>query len=192
MRPLLTLNVLSVLILIGCEQPQSRPTGTSAGEPTEPAKPPAIVSPWKVSTSTNELNGVKSITATNGFGEEAIIVRLIGKKLECYVTTGTFLETIDNLDSRRTLVKYKFDNGGIVQQSWIISDDNTALFYPGNPMAFIKNMRKAKRFVIEYSPAHLVPQTASFDVSLFPSEIPDQPEAHKPAKAEDPTPQAHR
>jgi hypothetical protein len=91
--------------------------------------------------------------------------------LDCYLNTGSFLETVDNMHSRRSLVKYKFDDGVIVRQEWVISDDNTALFYPGSPTAFLQKMRRAKRFLIEYSPADAVPQTASFDVSEFPAEF---------------------
>jgi len=46
----------------------------------------------------------------------------VGKKLDCYVNIDDFLETVDNMSSRRSLVGYKFDDGSIVRQEWVISD----------------------------------------------------------------------
>lgn len=124
------------------------------------------------------------VTATDGYGKQGMIVRLTGKKLECYVATDEFLETVDNINSRRSLVKYKFDDGPVVQQEWTLSDDNTALFYPGNPTAFIQKLRNARRFVIEYKPSDTIPQTISLDVSLFPPGIvADPPSSSRGAKA---------
>jgi hypothetical protein len=157
------------------------PSGNGSGAPSATVTPPldlnagqartASSSPWHVSTTSNELTGEVNVTAIDGFGDRSIVIRQRGKRLDCYVTTGKFLETVDNMDSRRSLVKYKFDDGPIVRQSWTISDNNTALFFPGNPTAFLQRMRSAKRFVIEYSPADVISETASFDVSSFPPEF---------------------
>jgi hypothetical protein len=49
-----------------------------------------------------------------------------------------------------------------------MSANNTALFYPGNPMAFLSKMQKAKRLAIEFKPADKVAQTVTLDVSHFP------------------------
>lgn len=127
--------------------------------------------PWQVSTSHNELSGEIEMTAVNGFGDHALVVRQRGKKLECYVSTGDFLLTVDNIETRRSPVKYKFDEEPIIQEAWTISADNTALFYPGNPRAFLRKMAKAKRLIIEYSPSDKVPQTESFDLSPLPREL---------------------
>ena len=146
-------------------------TAKTDAVPTKLPEPPT--SPWQVSMSHNELTGEIQLTAINGIRDHAIIVRKRGKKLDCYVTTGEFLETVDNMHSRRSMIKYKYDDGPIVSQAWIISDDNTALFYPANPKPFLQKMRNAKRFVIEYSPSEKVPQTESFDLSPFPLELAD-------------------
>jgi hypothetical protein len=160
----------------GSEPPSSNDSGVPAAIPTAPSdqsvqQARTASSPWRVSSSTNALTGEVNITAINGYGDQSIVVRLRGSKLDCYVTTGKFLETADNMDSRRSLVKYRFDDGPIVRQSWTISDDNTALFFPGNATTFLRQMHSAKRFVIEYSPADVIPETASFDVTSFPSEF---------------------
>jgi hypothetical protein len=129
-------------------------------------------SPWNVSTDRNELTGETTVTAVVSHSRDGgFIVRQRGKQLDCYVTTGEFLETVENMHSRLSGVGYKFDEGPIVRESWIISDDNVALFIPGNPTSYLKRMRKAKRFVIEYHSTDKIPQTMSFDVSSFPSEI---------------------
>ncbi len=133
--------------------------------------PPAIPSPWSVSSSKNELTGEIQVTAINGFRDHAIVVRKRGKKLDCYVTTGEFLETVENMDSRRSTVRYKFDDGAIVRQEWVISDNNNSLFYPADPRNFLFKMSIAKRFVFEYRPSDKVPQTQSFEVSPFPPEL---------------------
>jgi hypothetical protein len=177
MRQILSIIFLGTVLLAstacdGGRQPKeesSSPAASpdNAGTKTEDTK----ASPWRISSTHNDLTGQLEITAVNGWGSEAIIIRQRGKTLDCYVTTGEFLETTDNMHTRRSLVKYKFDDGSIVRQTWILSDDNTALFYPGKPNSFLQKMRGAKRFVIEYSPSDKIPQTASFDVSSFPAEL---------------------
>ena len=122
-----------------------------------------------MSGETNPVTGGVTTTAWLKYhGRQNIYIRQRGKKLELYVDTDEFLETVDNMHSRRSPVQYKFDNGKVVRQSCIISDDNAALFYPGNPEAFIAQMRNAKNLAIEYHPADKVPQTISFDVTGFP------------------------
>lgn len=168
--PIATL-VLPVLLHIGCgSNPSTYRATEEASSSTKPA-PQTPISPWRVDTSKNELSGEPTITAINGYGDESMVIRRRGRKLDCYVTTGEFLETLDNMNNRIAPVKYKFDDGPIVRQGWTLSDDNTALFYPGNPKTFLQKMRRANRFVIEYSPSQKVPQTESFDVSPFPAEF---------------------
>ena len=148
--------------------PMGSPT-VAAPTPALPAEAPP--SAWRVSRSRNDLTGDVEITAVAASLTESLIVRQRGKQLDCYVSTGEFLETVTNMDSRGTSVRYRFDDAPIVKQTWTISDSNTGLFYPGNPTAFLRKMRKAKRFVIEYAPADKIPQTASFDVSGFPPDF---------------------
>lgn len=173
MRPSFGAIIAPALLLLGCNQ--SQPESTSVVTPTEaPAKPaPAPVSPWGVSTSRNELTGEVKITAeTDTSGKEGLIVRLVGKKLDCYLTTDDFLETVENLHTHLSLVKYRLDDGNIVRQEWVISNDNTGLFVPSSSVrAFVQKLSKAKRLVIEYEPADVLPKTALFHVSSFPSEM---------------------
>ncbi len=166
------LVTMLALLVEGCTQSQSAPVSVSAAPPPEPFENPVPRSKWTIIKSRSDLTGETRVTAINDASRDvSLILRLRGRKFDCYIRTGEFLETVENMHSRSSVVKYKFDEGGIVRQAWTISDDNTALFYPGNTTAFIQKLRKAKRFVIEYSPADVIPKTASFDVSLFPSEI---------------------
>lgn len=147
----------------------SSPSSASPEQKPVTAETPTPPSPWRVSRSWNEVTGEETITAITGWGEQTLVIRQIGKKLECYLTTGQFLETVDNMHSNLSVVKYKFDDGPIVRQAWHMSSDYDALFYPGDPSAFLKKMRKAKQFAIEYAPADVVPQTVSLDISQFPA-----------------------
>jgi hypothetical protein len=76
------------------------------------------------STAHNDLTGQITFTAISPaiHGDARLIVRLVGKKLDCYVNIDDFLDTVDNMSSRRSLVGYKFDDGSIVRQEWVISD----------------------------------------------------------------------
>lgn len=103
-------------------------------------------------------------------GRQALVIRQTGKKLECFVTAGHFLETAENVHSHLSAVVYKFDDGPVVRQAWRMSADYEALFYPGNPLDFLNKIHDAKRFAVQYKPADEVAQTLSFDVSQFPSE----------------------
>jgi len=171
MRPPLIPAIALLSILSACDQSSSPPSPVSEPVVTAPAKPPTPTSPWTFSRSKNQLSGEETVTAVDGYGDVGIVVRRVGKKLELYVKTGKFLETVENLHTGRSPVKYKFDDGAIVRQEWDLSENNNSLFYPGNPMAFIQKLRKAKRFVIEYQPSETIPETLSLDVSLFPHEM---------------------
>jgi hypothetical protein len=162
-----------MLAFTACNSGQTVFTGSPETKP----EPKAIVeqttppSPWYVHKSTNEISEEVTVTASNGNGKERLVIRRIGKKLEVYVKTGKFLETIEAMHSGGSVVRYKFDSGAVVRQTWSMSSDNEGLFYPGNPSTFLRRMSQAKRLVIEYEPADTVPETASFDITQFPVEF---------------------
>ena len=147
----------------------SSSTSAEAATPTaqspQPAPPP---SSWDVSSSNNDVTGAVTTLAVDGFRDNAIVVRKRGHHLELYVETPDFLETTDNIESRNSKVAYKFDNGPVVRQYWTISDDNTALFYPGNPARFLKKLAHARSFAFQYEPSEKVPKSETFDVAGFP------------------------
>ena len=159
-------------VTLDCSPTRRASVPSAEVAPAAPAPEPlTTASSWQFSDNKNELTGEDEMTAVTGVGEVNLVVRRRGKKIDCYMTTNTFLETVENMDDRLSVVKYKFDDGPIVGQSWIISSNNTGLFVPGSVMPFVRKLRAAKRFVIEYQPAHTIPQTISFDVSGFPADF---------------------
>ena len=150
------------------EPPSAKQVEPAAPRESEPYAP----NPWSISTEHDELDGAVTIIAVNALdGDRAIVVRATAKNLVCYIATGSLLETVENMHSRRSIVKYRFDDQPIVSQEWTLSDDNTALVVPGNPRALLKSMSVAKKFLIQYSPADITDRSATFDVTQFPPEI---------------------
>ncbi len=125
---------------------------------------------WGMRVDTNPVTGETTKTVALRYHEpQNIIVRQIGKKLDCFINTDEFLETVENIDSRRSMVQYKFDGGKVIRQAWIISSDNEALFYPGDPRPFLARLRQAHTLYFEYRPADKVPDTLTLDVTGFPN-----------------------
>lgn len=148
---------------------------------------------WQVSSTTNALTGEVTTTAMvygsqwtadvaqhiaagliPGLGvkdsprpPQAVAVRQIGQKLECLVLTGEFMA---NGVYDFSNMGYKFDDGPIGHHFMKLSQDHMGLFYDDDLGGFVKRMAKAHTLVIEYEPFQKGPQTATFDVSSFPSD----------------------
>ncbi len=155
-------------------QPSTQSSATSAEPQAESASSQAPAAPqgsWRLSSETNPVTGevrtVASLNSSSG-DEQYIIIRLVGKKLDCYVNTNEFLETVNNMESRISTVQYKFDAGKVVRQGWSISANNEALFYPGNCATLIAQIKKAKTLALEFRPSETIPETITFDVEGFP------------------------
>ena len=101
-------------------------------------------------------------------GNQNIYVRRKGKKIELYINTDQFLETVENLHSGVSSVQYRFDTNVPVRQGWRLSADHEALFYPGDPQSFLEQMRTAKTLHFMYNPADKEPEVINFDVTGFP------------------------
>jgi hypothetical protein len=169
---LFAIPALTVFI-VGCNDTRtsddSAATATPATSTGSVPTAQAVQSYWKVKSESNAVTGQLTTTAYLTYqGKQNIYVRQTGKKLECYIDTDEFLETVNNLDSRNSTVQYKFDDGKVTRQTWTLSDDNNALFYPGNPKLFLAQMRHANTLAFEYRPADRIPQTITFDVTGFP------------------------
>jgi hypothetical protein len=160
------LVVLGLIATLTNSHTAKEATSTASGSTnTQPEE----TSNWEEVSKTNSVTGEITTSASlKGHDEQDIIVRQIGHKLECYIKTGEFLETNDNLESNESTVQYKFDDGKVIKQSWGLSSDNMALFYPGNPKPFLEQMRRAKTLSFEFKPSDKVPETISFDVGGFP------------------------
>jgi hypothetical protein len=120
---------------------------------------------WNVSETTDDVTGEVTKVADDTLGSESIVVRKKGKKLEAYINTGEFLETMENVETGVSPVAYKFDDGPVIRQGWHLSQDNEGLFYPGDPTPFLEKLAKAKTFAFQFRPADKVPQSTTFDVS---------------------------
>ena len=157
-----------VPFLVGCDSPHAitSPPAASLAEVPKPA------TKWVVTSTKNDLTGEPEVFADNAASRRVnMVIRRRGKKLECYINTDEFFETVQNMHTRKSPVSYRFDDGAIVRQAWDISADNTALFYPGNPRPFLDKIRQSRRLVVRFEPADTIPQSATFDVSNFPVEI---------------------
>jgi hypothetical protein len=174
---ILVLGFIGIVFVIDAathlqKSPSATSGNTNDGSPaaTQTAQPKEPVSLWEVNSHSNPVTGEFTRSAYLKYqGKPNIYVRQKGKTLECYINTDDFLETIDNLHSRASTVQYKFDDGKVIRQTWTISDDNKALFYPGSSCKpFLIQMQKAKSLAIEYRPADTLPKTAVFDVEGFP------------------------
>lgn len=144
------------------------PPSASAAEPS--AAQPTAPSDWTLTQSTNPVTGVVTTVAETA-GEHNIVVRLIGKKLECYISTPDFLETVAIEEGASSSVQYRFDNGPVIRQGWALGADNTSLFGESHCTAFIAALRKSKQLAFEYKPADTVATTSTFDVAGFPTEF---------------------
>jgi hypothetical protein len=172
---------LVIAVLLGLNQ-HSGPiveTPTRSAIPTPitvpaPTPPPEPKSPWTFDADVNQLDGTRTIYASDGdtdYGGAKLVLRRRGTKLECFVQTDhVFLETVESMHGGGILVKYKFDSGQIAADYWDLGTNNTS-FFSRSPAAFLKKLRTAKQLVMEYPPADYTPKTIILDVSLFPSEF---------------------
>lgn len=169
---ILTAGLALMIVLCGCNDNHTADAPSPAPVMASTPSPVAAVEQgsWQVDSETNPVTGGVTKTAYLRFqGRQNIYVRQKGKTLECYINTDTFLETIENLHSGVSTVQYRFDVGKPVRQGWNMSSDHEALFYPGNPKAFLTQMSKAKTLAFEYRPADKMPAAITFDVTGFPA-----------------------
>jgi len=141
-----------------------------ATSPAPASVPPTPAGYWQVDHDTNAVTDVVTTTASLRYRDKQnIYIRQRGKRPpDCYIDTGDFLETVDNMHSRMSTVQYRIDDGKLVRQGWVLSDDNTALFYPGSCGPLIAKLRSAKRLAFEYKPAERIESTISFEVEGLP------------------------
>ncbi|WP_260738178.1 hypothetical protein [Tunturiibacter lichenicola] len=170
MKPLLI--ILAALVVVGVltvkfgrhkDIPVVVKTTPAALAETTPEKPNF----WSVATSTNPVTGEVTVVADAG----KLYVRKVGKHpSDCVVKTSDFLETLSNVDTRRSSVVYRFDVGKPIKQSWSISDSNQALFYPGRScsMEFLKQLHDSNVLYFQYEPADYLPKTLTIGVTGFP------------------------
>ena len=95
------------------------------------------------------------------------MVRQSGANVACFLAATDYVDTFDNAPKRHSTVKYWFDDGEPVREEWILSDHSSALQYPGDPLAFVRKIRQARRLQVESS-RKAGADSETFNVSLFP------------------------
>lgn len=128
-------------------------------------------SAWKVATTHNGPVEEDLISVVSDSGRIRLIVRQVARKLEVYLSVGEGLDDVDTSSKGRGLVKYKFDDGELAQEQWIISKHRTALLFPGDSLDFIGKIRKARRLEVELSLVTDSVDTESFNLALFPEGV---------------------
>jgi type VI secretion system protein VasI len=88
----------------------------------------------------------------------ALIIRCKSNKTELYIKWYDYL----GMDS--TQVSTRVGNASAQKRSWGLSTDNTATFFPGSPIAFIKSLMSAEKFIAQVTPYSESPVTAVFDI----------------------------
>ncbi len=128
-------------------------------------------SAWNVATSHNGSVEENLISSVSDSRRVRLIVRQFGKKLEVYLATGNVPDEVDPATKDRSLVKYKFDDGEPTREKWLISRHRIALLFPGDPVEFLGQIRKARRLDVELSMAADSLDTESFNLALFPEGV---------------------
>jgi hypothetical protein len=131
---------------------------------------PEAPSPWSVDVTTDPVTGQTTTAAlTRVTDDQYLVIRQTGEKLEAYIETGVFLETVYNLDSRESKVIYRLDGGPPKHQTWFVGADNDSLFCPGDAQAFVEQLRHSQTLYFRFQPTDEVASTLTFDVSQFPN-----------------------
>ncbi len=128
-------------------------------------------SAWKIATSHNGPVEEDLISTVSDSGRIRLIVRQFGEKLDVYLTAGEGFDEVDTASKGRSLVKYKFDNGELAQDQWIVSKHKTTLLFPGDSLDFIGKIRKSRRLEVELAMVTDSLDTESFNLALFPEGI---------------------
>ncbi len=127
---------------------------------------------WKVEVKEDAL-----------FGSTSIFINLVDSEIK----KGLSIRTKDNevdvvivwddyLGSKNLAVLYKFDDGEVQTENWVISTNGKAVFLPSSiwdenynfidrpPQEFIKQLMNADRLVVGLTPYREARQVAIFDV----------------------------
>lgn len=179
----IVLIFLVVLALLAAMFFGSASTSQRVSNPTKissVAKSENASTPWNLDGEVNKVTGVKTEWATDEYypsdassddNSYGLVVRKTGNKIQVYITTPDFFETVDNVDTGLSPVQYKFDHGRVKSMNWDLGEDNTTLFYPGNPKRFLQQLAKSSYLYFQYSPADKTPQVQTIYVAGFPKDF---------------------
>lgn len=112
---------------------------------------------WLLSEPINKMDNTPVISLIKSSVDRGqIVIRCAERKTDAYIVTG--------LVGNWSGVRVKFDDSAPVQQYWLRSSDDTALFTP-DPIAFSKRLAKAHSFLFEFKSDRTTLETIEFDVS---------------------------
>ena len=131
-------------------------TSSSASAPT-----------WTVNESTNPIDDsptvVLSVEASSGSSRmgnaPTLVLRCSRKKTEAYILWN------DYLGSDEVSVTTRIGKNEAQTRSWTLSSDNTATFYPGTDVEFIKALLTTDTLVARTTPYNESPVTAVFSLA---------------------------
>lgn len=120
---------------------------------------------WITKTTSDPLTDKNiyfaQIIADSGRGrfapEIAMIVRCKDNKTEMFINWGSFLGT-DGID-----VTHRVGKSDSERKEWSVSTDHKASFFPGSPIATLKEIIESDTFVANVTPYSESPITAVFD-----------------------------
>ena len=121
---------------------------------------------WVVTTDTNPMDSVKTVTALKNSLEDprsTLVIRCKGRHAEVYVNTAEIV-------SSEYAVRVKFDQGKPTRQLWERSTGYDALF-SSDPGDFLKQLKASQLFYFEYEPYGKLEKVVSFDVTSFPKDM---------------------
>lgn len=90
-------------------------------------------------------------------GRVALMVRCRDSRTELYINWNSYL------GSETTRTTYRVDKSPAQTSSWGLSTDKKAAFFPGSPVALLKQMADSQTFVANVTPYNESPITATFD-----------------------------
>ncbi|WP_421704607.1 type VI secretion system-associated protein TagO [Aliiroseovarius sp.] len=143
--------------------PQPVATGVTA---------PAI-GKWEVQRSSNPLDDSQTVVlaldadqGSDRWGNKVtMIIRCQSNRTEMYVAWRDYLGNDGDYRNEYKRVTIRVGDNPAATQNWGLSTDSKATFAPGTPIALIRDMAKADRFVAQVTPYNESPVTAIFDTT---------------------------
>lgn len=161
----LVTNGSEVSSVFGRRTSAERPTSSLIG--LDSLSSSSVSPTWTVNQSTNPIDDsptvILSLEASSGKSRMSqaptLVVRCARKQTEVYILWN------DYLGSDEIAVTTRLGKNEAQTRSWTLSSDNTAAFYPGNDVQFVKALLGADTLVARTTPYNESPVTAVFAVT---------------------------
>lgn len=132
----------------------------------EPAAPAPATGAWMISVRTDPLTDKEihsailiAKTGRSRYGNsQALTVRCSNNQTEMYINWNDYLGS----DAYTT---YRVGQAKAVTSNWSLSTDKQAAFFPGSPVATLKQMMESDTFAASITPYNESPVTVVFDIT---------------------------